>query len=217
MILLVDKPTWWTSNDVVQYIKNRGPYTKVWHAGTLDPLATWLLIILTDEDTKRMVDLVWHDKTYLATIDLSHISDTWDADYHEIYEEIIPQLIPTIEEVSIALQSFVPRSILPVPSFSAKKKSGRRMYKDARKWVVHDVEKEMEIYEISLISYQFPLVQIRCHVNSGTFIRSIAYTLGKKLYTGGIIAALRRESSGSFLIADAQCIQDVVAKPQKIS
>lgn len=70
MILLVDKPTWWTSHDVVKYIKIHGKYKKVWHAGTLDPLATWLLIILTDEDTKRMADLVWHDKWYYATIDL---------------------------------------------------------------------------------------------------------------------------------------------------
>jgi tRNA pseudouridine55 synthase len=217
MLLLVDKPTWRTSNDAVQYIKNRGPYKKVGHAGTLDPLATWLLIILTDEDTKRMADLVGHDKTYTATIDLAHTSDTWDADYHEIYEEVSPSHVPTDDEVLVALQSFVPVSTLPIPSFSAKKRGGRRMYKDARQWIVHDVEKEMSIYSIELLEYAFPFVKIRCHVNSGTFIRSIAHALWQKLQTGGIISELRRESSGSFHITDAQCIQDIVAKPQKIS
>ena len=69
-----------------------------------------------------MVDLVGHDKTYTATIDLAHTSDTWDADYHELYEEITPVHIPTYEEVATALQSFVPVSTLPIPSFSAKKR-----------------------------------------------------------------------------------------------
>jgi tRNA pseudouridine55 synthase len=177
MILLIDKPTGRTSNDVVQYMKRHGGYKKVGHAGTLDPLATGLLLILTDEDTKRMVDLVGHDKIYSAVIDLSHKSDTRDADYHAVYEEIAVACYPTKDEVSAALQSFVPHAILPVPSFSAKKQQGRRMYKDARAGKVHDVEKDMHIMSIELLEYTFPLVTIRCHVGSGTFIRSIAYSL----------------------------------------
>lgn len=146
-------------------------------------MATGLLILLTDEDTKRMVELVGHDKTYLATIDLAHISDTRDADYHAMYEEVTITRPPTLEAVEAALHSFVPRSILPIPSFSAKKQKGRRMYKDARAGKVHDVEKEMEIMTIELLTYEFPFVTIRCRVGSGTFIRSIAYALGKKLGT----------------------------------
>jgi tRNA pseudouridine55 synthase len=208
MILLIDKPTWRTSNDVVQYIKRHGGYKKVWHAGTLDPLATGLLIILTDEDTKRMVDLVGHDKVYSAVIDLSHKSDTRDADYHALYEEIPVAIPPTREEVIAALQSFVPHAVLPVPSFSAKKQQGRRMYKDARAGKVHDVEKDMQIMSVDLVEYVFPLVTIRCHVWSWTFIRSIAYALGEKLGTWGIIAQLRREASGDYLLTDAQCMPE---------
>lgn len=209
MILLVDKPAWRTSHDVVKFIKIHGWYKKVGHAGTLDPSATGLLLILTDDDTKRMAELVWHDKRYTATIDLAHISDTRDADYHELYEEIKISEPPTQEQISQVLQSFVPKSLLPIPSFSAKKMNGKRMYETARAWVIHDQQKEMEIYEIELLECSFPFVKIRCHVGSWTFIRSIAYTLWKKLGTWGVICALRRESSGDFSVADPTCIHNI--------
>lgn len=209
MILLIDKPTWWTSHDVVKFVKIHGKYKKVWHAGTLDPLATGLLIVLTDEDTKRMADLVWHDKRYTATIDLSHVSDTWDSDYHDMYEAVDVKMIPTEQQVQEALASMTPKATLLLPSFSAKKIDGRRMYKSARAGQVHEVEKEMEIYVNELISYEYPNVQIRCHVGSGTFIRSIANTLGKKLGTWGIITQLRRDSVGDYSLTDSQCIKNL--------
>jgi tRNA U55 pseudouridine synthase TruB len=81
-----------------------------------------LLIVLTDEDTKQMANLVGHDKSYTATIDLSHTSDTWDTDYHERYEEVIIETIPSLEKVEEVLHSMTPKAIMPVPSFSAKKK-----------------------------------------------------------------------------------------------
>ncbi len=209
MILLIDKPTWWTSHDVVKYVKIHWWYKKVWHAGTLDPLATWLLLILTDDDTKLMSTLVGHDKRYSATIDLSHISDTWDSDYHALYEEVPVTVTPTIEQVDAALQSMTPQAELLVPSFSAKKKDGRRMYKDARQWVVHDMKKLMDIYKIELLAYEYPYVTIRCHVGSGTFIRSIAYTLWEKLKTWWIITVLRRETVGEYSITDTTCIKEL--------
>ncbi len=209
MILLVDKPAWRTSHDVVKFIKIHGWYKKVGHAGTLDPSATGLLLILTDEDTKRMAQLVGHDKRYSATIDLAHISDTWDADYHELYEQVDISKIPTREEVESVFQSFQPKALLPIPSFSAKKKDGKRMYETARAWVVHDEQKEMEIFEIELLEYDFPYVKFRCHVGSGTFIRSIAYQLWKKLETWGIICKLRREVSWEYSLDDPACIHNI--------
>lgn len=161
-----------------------------------------------------MAQLVGHDKVYSATIDLGHKSDTRDADYHEIYESVPVDVPPTLEAVEKALQSFVPWATLPVPSFSAKKQQGRRMYKDARAGKVHDVSKDMQIMSVELLEYAFPFVKIRCHVGSGTFIRSMAYSLGEKLGTGGIIAALRRERSGEYSITDAQCIPEKPAEPQ---
>jgi tRNA pseudouridine55 synthase len=215
MILLADKPTWWTSHDLVKFIKVHGNYKKVWHAGTLDPLATWLMIILTDDDTKKMDSLVWRDKTYTATIDLTHKSDTWDSDYHDIYEEIIVEHKPTEEQIVAILQSFTPRSTLLLPSFSAKKIWGKRMYKSAREWVVHEVQKEMDIYSINLLEYAFPYVKISCHVWSWTFIRSIAYTLWERLWTWWIITALRRETIWEYSLTDPTCIKDLLAMKQK--
>lgn len=215
MILLVDKPTWWTSHDVVKFVKVHGKYKKVWHAGTLDPLATWLMMLLTDEDTKQMATLVWHDKIYTATIDLSHKSDTWDSDYHDMYQPIDVQVHPSQENIQNILQSFTPKATLPLPSFSAKKIDGKRMYKSARAGVVHDVTKDMDIYKIDILSYEFPYVSIRCHVWSGTFIRSIAYELGERLGTWWIITALRREAIGEYTLSDPTCIKDLLAMKQK--
>ncbi len=214
MLLLVDKPTWWTSHDVVKYVKVHGKYKKVWHAGTLDPLATWLLLLLTDEDTKQMASLVWHDKRYSATIDLSRTSDTRDSDYHAFCDPVVVENIPTLEQVQTTLQSLIPQAELLVPSFSAKKKDGRTMYKDARQWVVHDMRKVMDIYSIELLSYEYPFVEIRCHVGSGTFIRSIAYTLWELLKTWGIITVLRREAIGDYTITDPTCIKDLADMKQ---
>lgn len=209
MIILVNKPKWRTSHDVVKFVKYRWWYKKVWHAGTLDPWATGLLILLTDEDTKQMATLVWHDKRYSATIDLSHLSDTRDEDYHEFYEALDVSEKPTQEQVLEVLQSLVPTALLPIPSFSAKKKDGKRLYETARKGVVHEEMKQMDIHEIQLLEYSFPYVKIRCFVWSGTFIRSIAHVLGQKLGTGGIIKELHRETIGEFSIDDPNCIQDI--------
>ncbi len=186
----------------------------MWHAGTLDPLATWLMLLLTDEDTKKMATLVGHDKWYTAKIDLSHISDTRDADYHDMYEAVMLDSIPTLEQISSVLQGIVPKAVLPLPSFSAKKIDGRRMYKSARQWVVHDVDKEMEIYSIDLLEYVFPYVSIRCHVGSWTFIRSIARYLWKMVWWGGIITELRREKVGDYSLDDPACIKDLLALKQ---
>ncbi|MEI7477434.1 MAG: hypothetical protein WCJ81_02690 [bacterium] len=105
----------------MKYIKVHGGFKKVGHAGTLDPLATGLLMILTDDDTKRMADLVGEDKTYVTTIDLSHISDTRDRDSHALYEEVAVATPPSQEQVDAVLQSFIGNTQLPIPSFSAKK------------------------------------------------------------------------------------------------
>jgi tRNA U55 pseudouridine synthase TruB len=90
------------------------------------------MLLLTDEDTKQMATLVGHDKVYTAEIDLSHKSDTRDSDYHDMYEEVDVTTIPSHEAVLATLQSFTPKATLPLPSFSAKKIDGRRMYKSAR-------------------------------------------------------------------------------------
>jgi tRNA U55 pseudouridine synthase TruB len=90
------------------------------------------MLLLTDEDTKKMATLVGHDKRYTAKIDLAHISDTWDIDHHDMYEEVFIEVIPTKEQILSLFAGIIPKAVLPLPSFSAKKIDGRRMYKSAR-------------------------------------------------------------------------------------
>lgn len=197
MILFADKPTWITSFDVVHKVKKHFWYKKVGHCGTLDPLATGLMVLVSDEDTKKAEEYQWLDKTYDALIDLSIKTDTWDIDYHDRIEQITDHHSEiTIDTLKKHLDQLVPSHVLPIPSFSAKKVAGKRLYKSARAGKEIKVDREMNIYKYEIISYEWPLVKVSFDVGSGTFIRSIAHWLGEQLGTGGVIRELRRTSIG---------------------
>lgn len=116
-------------------------------------------------------------------------------EYHAYIEEFTGHnLQVTIELIQNTLQKLVPSYVLPIPSFSAKKVAGKRLYASARQGKEIKVDREMNIYSIDVISYEWPLVKVTCHVGSGTFIRSIAHWLGEQLGTGGVIRELRRTS-----------------------
>lgn len=193
MIVFADKPQGITSFDVVHKVKKHFGYKKVWHCGTLDPLATGLMVLVTDEDTKKAQEYQWFDKSYDATIDLSLKTDTRDIDFHDRKEEIAK---PTQEisqaQIEEILQRLIPSYVLPIPAFSAKKVAGKRMYKSARSWKEIAVDRDMHISLIVVHSYEWPLVKISCDVGSWTFIRSIAHWLGEQLGTWGTIRELRR-------------------------
>ncbi len=220
MFLAVDKPKGISSFDVIRILKRQFPKkTKIGHSGTLDPMATGLLIIAVDKDTKRLGEFLWADKTYIATIDLSKKSDTRDAEYREIYEEypviarsdsdvaiqynngeigitkdnsFIPA--PTLEQIQTTLNTLIPSASLPLPPFSAKKINGQKRYDLARKGEQEIVWQEMKIHKYKIIDYTFPEIKIEIEVWSGTYIRSIAYRLGTQLHTGGILTQLQRTS-----------------------
>ena len=193
MILFADKPSGITSFDVVHKVKKHFWYKKVGHCGTLDPLATWLMVLVTDEDTKKAQEYQWFDKSYDAVIDFSLKTDTWDIDFHEYLEEIAkPDYDITVEQIEWLLQKLTPSFVLSIPSFSAKKIAGKRMYKAARAWIELKADREMGISGYEIISYKWPLLTVSFDVESGTFIRSIAYWLGEQLGTGGVIRELRR-------------------------
>ncbi len=211
MLILADKPTWMSSYDVIRRLKRLFPKgTKIWHAGTLDPLATWVMLIGVWPDTKRLTSLTGLDKTYEVLIDLSRVSDTRDRDAREMIESVTidPWAVPgIIERIPGLLGSLVPEAMLPVPSFSAKKKDGQKLYDLARKWVMTEEMRTMRIHEVSQIWVQFPVVSCRISVWSGTYIRSIAYRLGQQLGTGGIVQELRRVSVGSYALDQVQLTQ----------
>lgn len=216
--LFINKEIGPTSHDVVAQVRRTLPKgTKVGHAGTLDPLASGLLILGVGKATKEMNKLVGLDKEYEATITLGATSETDDAEGpikpHGINH------IPDRDEVDRAINSFLgQRQQLP-PTYSAKKVGGVRLYKQARQG--RDVVRkphEITVYAIECLSYSYPELRVRIHCSSGTYIRSLARDLGGALKTGGYLSSLCRTRVGPFLLNDARgdqllhTIEDVLTR-----
>lgn len=184
MLIAVDKPKWISSFDVIRALKRELQERKIWHSGTLDPMATGLLLIWTAKDTKKLHDLTWLDKEYITTIDFSKTSDTRDMDYREKYKELdIDKLTkPTIEQIKEKLESIIPQWELPLTPFSAKKKNWKKLYELARQWEQIIENKIMKIHWYEILDYSFPLLELKLNVWSGTYIRSIWYWLWQELW-----------------------------------
>jgi len=216
-ILLVDKPSGWTSFDVVAKIRGKRKAAlkeagitptkrqlKVGHAGTLDPFATGLLIILLGEATKRSDEFLKKDKVYEATIQLGKISSTGDPE-GEI--TAVDSTQPTGDEILAVLQTFIGEVTQTPPVYSAIKINGQRAYKLARKGQEVDIPtRQVTIHSLELLEYSYPQVKIRTHVSSGTYIRSLAVDIGAALGTGAYCTELRRISIGDMTIESASAI-----------
>ena len=202
MLLAVDKPKWMSSFDVIRALKRELQEKKIWHSGTLDPMATGLLLIWTDKDTKQLQHLTWLDKEYITTIDFSKTSDTRDMDYREEYEELnINKLTePTMEQIKEKLDSIIPQWELPLTPFSAKKKDWKKLYELARKWEKIIENKLMKINWYEILDYSFPILELKLDVWSGTYIRSIWYWLWREFNLWWILTKLRRISIKDFEI-----------------
>lgn len=209
-ILLVDKPMGWTSFDVVNYVRkmvasgeNKKPKNvKVGHAGTLDPLATGLLILLVGKNyTCRASEFSKLDKTYEVAMKLGETSSTGDE---EGEKSPVSSRQPSLPEIKRALASFTGEIMQTPPAFSAMKINGQRAYKLAREGKVVQLEaRPVTIHKIELKSYDYPLVEFTASVSSGTYIRSLVEDIGAALATGAYTSALRRTRVGKFDIANA--------------
>ena len=205
-VLLIDKPAGITSFGVVARVRRRlseqlGKKAKVGHAGTLDPFATGLMIIMTGKMCREAMQYSKLDKEYEATIRLGQTSSTGDPE-GEVTD--VSDRQPTREEVEAALEPFRGEITQKPPAFSAIKINGQRAYKLARLGVEVDVpERQVTIYSLELIEYAYPEVRIRTHVSSGTYIRTLAEDIGKKLETGAYCTQLRRTKVGDMRIEDA--------------
>lgn len=219
-ILLVDKPASWTSFDVVAKIRSgiRASYRergekptkrqlRVGHAGTLDPFATGLLIILKGDACKRAGEFLKLDKVYEATIHLGQTSTTGDP---EGELTAISSYEPTRDEVDTILTRFVGTVTQTPPIYSAIKVNGRRAYQLARegKEVVIP-EREVIVHSLELIEYTYPEIRVRAHVGSGTYIRSLAEDIGTALGTGAYCAELRRTVVGKWQLGEAKTVTEV--------
>jgi len=205
-ILLLNKPVHYTSNDVIKIIKKITNRKKVGHAGTLDPLAQGLLIVcIGRENTKHIQDFMDLTKTYQATINLTAISVTDDAEGPFTPISIVQ--IPTLENVQAALEKFIGTQQQVPPVFSAIRVDGVRSYKRARKnQEVTLAPRTITIHSITLLKYEWPEIIIEVHCSKGTYIRSLARDIGTMLNTGGYISNLIRTHIGNFTIADSICI-----------
>lgn len=212
-LLLVDKPSGWTSFDVVAKIRGMVKRetglkkAKVGHAGTLDPLATGLLVILVGSYCKRASEFSKLDKVYKVTMKLGETSTTGDE---EGQKTSVTHKKPTQKDLETALQNFV-GEIEQIPhAFSAIKVDGTRAYELARAGKEVKLEpRKVTIHSISDVSYAYPEVAFTTKVSSGTYIRSLVEDIGKALSTGAYTSALRRKQIGEFNLEDAQHITDL--------
>lgn len=216
-LLLVDKPKGWTSFDVVAKVRSilrasakaQGAPTKikVGHTGTLDPLATGLLVLAVGKYTKKVPELTKQDKIYEASVKLGQNSSTDDA---EGAKSDVSEHIPSAAEVNQAINTFIGQISQVPPQFSAIKVAGIRSYKTARAGNETVLEpRTVTIYSISDIKYEYPYVNFTAHVGSGTYIRSLARDLGQKLGTGAYLSSLRRTSVGEYTVESATSLENL--------
>jgi len=197
MFLLVDKPVGLTSHQVVEKIRRITGEKRVGHSGTLDPLASGLLIVaLGRESTRRLEYFLKLDKVYEAEIFLGEERATDDS-AGEILK--INKRKPTLREIEKTLRSFQGENQQIPPSYSAIKIKGKKAYDLARKGIKLELKpRKVFFYSLKLISYDYPLVKLVCRVSAGTYIRALARDLGHLLGTGAYLKSLKRLSIGDF-------------------
>lgn len=212
-LLLIDKPLEWTSFDVVNKMRNmlrrklEVKKIKVGHAGTLDPLATGLLMICTGKMTKRIQYLMEEGKTYTGTIRLGATTPSFDLETEPDATFATDHL--TEQMLHDAAKSFEPGYMQDPPIFSARKVGGKPAYLSARKG--RDVTLQpryVMIERFTLNRVQLPDAEFQVDCSKGTYIRSLAYDLGKIVQSGAHLTALRRTASGGYRVSDAMTIEE---------
>jgi tRNA pseudouridine55 synthase len=201
-VLLINKPLRWTSFDIIRKTRNLIRIKKVGHAGTLDPLATGLLIVCTGKFTKQINDYMAKEKEYTGTFTLGAITPTYDLESepqdHKPYAHI------TNEELLAATIPFTGEIMQVPPAHSAIKVDGKRLYELARKGKEIKIEpRKVTINEFEIVKVELPLVHFRVVCTTGTYIRSLAFDYGQQLGCGAYLSSLCRTRIGEFLLENA--------------
>ena len=205
-ILLVDKPKEWTSFDVVNFVRARFNVPKVGHCGTLDPAATGLLVLVLGRFTRMSAQLSGDDKTYEATLMLGTETDSEDMDGKVIRQGDYSM----VDEAALraTLAGFVGDGFQIPPMVSAVKKDGKKLYELARAGV--EVEREpkpITIHALEVTRVELPYCDFTVRCSKGTYIRTLAADVGRKLGCGAVLYALRRTQCGRFSLADAVTVE----------
>lgn len=209
-LLLVDKPLGITSFDVIRRLRRQTGVRKIGHAGTLDPLATGLMLMLFGTACKQAESLTKLDKRYSAELTLGANSTTGDAEGEKL---AVSDRVPTKDEVVAALDKFRGELTQTPSIYSAIKINGQEAYKHAR--AGREVEmpsRLVTVYELGLISYDYPIIHLEAKVSSGTYIRSLAEDLGAALNTGAYLSGLVRTEVGEYRLGDATELEGSDAK-----
>lgn len=216
-IAIIDKPLEWTSTDVVRKIKfalqHRLGYKKIkiGHAGTLDPLATGVLIVCIGKATKMVNELQAEEKEYIADIELGATTPSYDME-HPI-DCRYPTDHITREKIEQALLSLTGERLQAPPIYSAKKVEGVRAYEFARAGEEVELKKALiNIYEIKILSLEMPHLKISVRCSKGTYIRSLAHEIGLALESGAYLTGLRRTRSGGFKVENAFALENFMEK-----
>ena len=208
MIININKPTGWTSFDVVKKVRGIIKEKKVGHAGTLDPFAEGVLVLGTGPDTKKLTNIATAKKTYRANLNLGKATDTLDLDGKISAEAVVPEL--TKETIASVLASFIGTQEQIPPMYSAKHVNGQRLYKLARKNKTIKRDPVMiSINQISLLNYTEPVITFEVTCSKGTYVRVLGADIAEKLGTVGHLTALTRIRVGTYNIVDATTIEEL--------
>ena len=209
-VLLIDKPLHWTSFDAVRKIRNTIRIKKVGHAGTLDPLATGLLIVCTGKFTKKINEYMSQEKEYTGTITLGAVTPTYDLESEPVKHKSVDAI--TDEMIQRTTQQFTGEILQTPPIHSAIKQKGKRVYLLARqgKEVIMEPRK-ITIHKFDIISIEMPVITFKVVCTTGTYIRSLANDFGEALGCGGYLSKLRRTRIGNFKVEDAMSVEAFVA------
>ncbi len=221
-VLFFDKPLRWTSFDLVRKVRARikrhlnKSKIKVGHAGTLDPLATGLMIICTGRKTKEIESYQAIDKEYIAEITIGSTTPSFDLETK--IDKTFPISHIDKELIVSTLKSFEGQQEQTPPSYSAKWVDGQRAYEKARKGIdVRMKSHTVTFHELELLECTLPIVRVRIKCSKGTYIRSFANDFGKALQSGAHLSALRRTKIGEFSVSDAMKIDDFnLSEPEMI-
>ncbi|MDR0509522.1 MAG: tRNA pseudouridine(55) synthase TruB [Rikenellaceae bacterium] len=220
-VLVVDKPPGWSSSDVVRKIKFRMRSKgyrkiKVGHAGTLDPLATGVLLVCLGRATKRVEELQAERKEYVTDIVLGATTPSYDME-HPV-DRTYPHEHIDREMIDRALEGLCGERLQTPPLYSAKMIDGRRAYEYAREGSEVELRRALiEIYSMIVESYDHPTVRVRIECSKGTYIRSIARELGEALGSGAYLSSLRRTASGGHRVEEALSLEETIKFLEEIN
>lgn len=204
-VLVLDKPHGWTSHDVVAKVRRLTQVKRVGHTGTLDPLATGVLVVCLGQATRVVEYMIGHAKQYTATVCLGIETDTYDAGGQVVARRPVDVTESALRE---SLQALVGDIRQAPPMFSAIKRAGAKLVDLARKGITVEREpRPVTIYSLDVLAFDSPHVTIDVHCSAGTYIRSLAHDLGRQLGCGAHLSALRRTAVGDFTLAQAASLE----------